>query len=261
MAEENTALVADEGAQALETAGEGQQQPPADDTPEPVANLARDLGWTPKEEWHGDPEKWKPAEQFIRDGREIQQSTSRELKSMREQMERIGGVTETIIRDKEAEINARWEQRLAQAAEDGDTELTLKLAKERPSPQAATTGPDRQVLDWVAKNPWYNEDPLAQARAQEISDRLKHLPIPDQLAQVERAMRKEFPEHFTPAAKPPPATQTGATRVAAPSNRQKGFADMPQTAKEMALDYEGRLGVKKEDFAKSYWAKNEGVKK
>ncbi len=256
MAEQDTALVEDDGAQ-LETDSQ-EQGAPQDDTPEPIVNLARDLGWTPKDEWHGDPEKWKPAEQFIRDGREIQQSTSRELKALREQMDRIGGVTETIVRDKVAERDAYWQAQFDKAVEDGDADAARKAASQINGTGAAPQkGPDPQVATWVAKNPWYSTDPLAQARAQEISDRLKHLPVPEQLAQVDRAIRKEFPEHF-PKAKGPPATQTGAQRNAVTSNRQKGFADMPPAAKEMAIDYESRLGVKKEDFAKSYWAKNEG---
>jgi hypothetical protein len=251
--------VADDGAQPPEIIEEGQQAP-EDDTPEPIANLARDLGWTPKEEWHGDPDKWKPAEQFIRDGRDIQQTTSRELKTVREQLERIGGVTETIIRDKEAEINARWEQRIAQAAEDGDTELAVRLAKERPAPNPAQTGEDPAVTAWRAKNPWFDADPAARVRAIEVSQRLANLPVAEQLAAAEKIARKEFPEHFTPAAKPPPSTQTGAARNANATNRQKGFADMPADSQRIALDFEKRLGVPKEQTAQSYWAE-QGVKR
>jgi hypothetical protein len=253
VAEENTALVADDGAQAPEIVEEGQQQP-SDDTPEPIANLARDLGWTPREEWHGEPEKWKPAEQFIRDGREIQQTTSRELKAMREQMERLGGVTETIVRDKVAERDAYWQQQFNQAVEDGDTEKATALLDKRPTAQPAQQGPDPQVSAWVAKNPWFNTDPLAQARAQELSERLKHLPVADQLAQVERAVRKEFPEHF-PKAKDPPATQTAEARNTRASNRVKGFADMPAESQAVARDMMRRHpDLTLEAFAKSYWA-------
>lgn len=261
MAEENTALVADEGAQPPEIVEEGQQQP-ADDTPEPIANLARDLGWTPKEEWHGEPEKWKPAEQFIRDGREIQQTTARELRSLREQMERVGGVTETLVRDKVAERDAYWQQQFNQAVEDGDTEKATALLDKRPTAQPdAKPGEDPAVAAWRAKNPWFDADPAARVRAIEVSQRLANLPVTEQLAAAEKIARKEFPEHFPAPAKPPPATQTGTSRNPNPSNRSKGFADMPQDSQRMALDYEKRLGVKKEDFAKSYWQENEGVKK
>ena len=93
-----------------------------DDTPEPITNLASEMGWAPKEQWKGDPDKWKPADQFIRDGREIQQSTARELRSMREQMERLGGVTSQIIQDKVAERDTYWQSQFNQAVEEGDTE-------------------------------------------------------------------------------------------------------------------------------------------
>lgn len=242
---------APEGGEALELAPETE-----DETPEPIAKLAADLGWTPKDEWQGEPEKWKPAEQFIRDGRDIQQTTARELRSMREQVERLSGVTTQIVTDKVAERDAYWQQKFNEAVEAGDTEAAAKLASSRPQP--AQNGPDPQVTAWVAKNAWYNADPLAQARAVEISDRLKHLPVSEQLTHVERAMRKEFPEHF-PKAKDPPGVQTAATRSTGPTNRQKGFADMPADSQRLALEYEKNFNVKKDVFARSYWADKEGV--
>lgn len=250
MADEDLASVED--AEALELA------PEADDTPQtednPIEKLATELGWAPKEQFKGDPDKWKPADQFIRDGRDIQQTTARELRAMRDQMERLGGVTTQIVQDKLAERDTYWRSQFNQAVEDGDTERANKLIEQRPTAQPQQAGADPTVAQWVGKNEWFTKDPLAQARAQEISDRLKHLPVPDQLVQVERAIRKEFPEHFPAPAKQPPATQTGQNRTAAPSNRARGFADMPADSQKMALDYEARLGVKKEDFAKSYWA-------
>jgi hypothetical protein len=258
VAEENTALVADEGAQL---APEDQQQPPADETPEPIANLARDMGWTPKDDWHGDPEKWKPAEQFIRDGRDIQQSTSRELKTVREQLERIGGVTETIIRDKVAERDAYWKTQFNQAVEDGDTEKANQLLDQRPTAQPAQQGPAPEVTAWVAKNPWFNTDPLAASVAREVSARNQALPVAEQLAAAEKEVKRRFPEHFAPAAKAPPATQTGAARNANPSNRQKGFADMPGESQAVARDMVKRNpSLTLEAFAKSYW-EQEGVKR
>jgi hypothetical protein len=253
--------VADEEDLALEGDGAQVEDPPVikEEQHELTASeIAAQMGWRPKEEWQGDPEAWKPAEKFILDGKDIQHTTAKELRSLREQMERMSGVTSQIIEDKVAERDAYWKSQFNQAVEDGDTEKANALLEQRPKPQSTDTGPDPQVVEWVGKHPWYNTDPLAQARAREISDRLKHLPVPEQLKQVERAIRKEFPEHF-PTAKQPPATQTGATRNANPSNRAKGFAQLPDDARKMALDYEERLGVKKEDFATSYWRNREGV--
>lgn len=224
------------------------------DTPEPIVNLAKELGWVPKEEFRGDPQIWKPADQFIRDGRDIQQTTARELRSLREQMERMGQVTSTIIEDKVAERDAYWKSQFNQAVEDGDTEKANALLDQRPSPKPANV-PDVTVQQWVAKNTWYNADPLAQARAKEVSTQLAHLPVPEQLAQVERAIRKEFPEHFPAPAKPAPGVQTGASRNPNPSNRAKGFAEMPAASQSMARDMVKRHpDLTLEAIAKSYWA-------
>jgi hypothetical protein len=242
-----------DGGEAADTSEEVVVEQP-DDTPEPVANLAKELGWVPKDQFRGDPNAWKPADQFILDGHDIQQSTARELRSLRKQMERIGGVTETIVQTKVAEARAEWEAKFNQAVEDGDTATAKKLVREQPNPSPQTGGPDPQVTGWIAKNQWFNSDPLAQARAQELSDRLKHLPVADQLTQVERAIRKEFPEHFPAPAKQPPATQTAAARNPNPSNRVKGFADMPQASQQVAREMvERHPGLKLEDIAKSYW--------
>lgn len=249
MADENLALEGD-GAQVEDTAAEQQ----VEEQREPTASeLASELGWKPKDQWQGDPEAWKPAADFIKAGRDIQQTTSRELRALREQMERVAGVTSQIVTDKVAERDAYWQTQFNQAVEEGDTEAARKLAENRPSP-AAQTGVDPSVNAWVAKNEWFNKDPLAQARAKELSAKLAHLPVQEQLAQVERAIRKEFPENFPAPAKPPPATQTGQSRAAAPGNRVKGFADMPAASQQAALEFERLNKVPKEDFARSYWA-------
>lgn len=238
----------------VEGPGEETQVEETEEQREPTASeLAADMGWKPKDQWQGDPDAWKPAADFIRAGRDIQQGTARELKAMREQMERLGGTTAQILKDREAQINSEWEARFNQAVEDGDTTAAARLAENRPAPKTDKT-PDPLVAEWIGKNAWYNSDPLAQARAGEISDRLKHLPVADQLAQVDRAIRKEFPEHFPKTAKDPPATQTAASRNPNPGNRVKGFADMPQASQQAALEMERLNGVKKEDFAKNFWA-------
>ena len=91
-----------------------------------------------------------------------------------------------------------------------------------------------------------------------VSVGLDHM---EYLGDSREAIGAEFPEHFPAPAKQPPATQTGASRNPNPSNRAKGFADMPAASQQVALDYEKRLGVPKETTAKSYWADQERVKR
>lgn len=241
-----------DGDEALELAPDTGAEAAPDDT-DPIANLAQELGWVPQDQFKGDPEKWKPADQFIKAGREIQQTTARELRSVREQMERIGGVTTQLIQEKAAERDTFWQSQLDQAVEEGDTARVNQLVQARPTAQ--TTAPPAETQAWIAKNEWFNKDPLAQARAIELCEKLKHLPVSEQLAQAERGIRKEFPEHFGPPAKQPPGVQTGSSRIAAPSNRAKGFAEMPAESQAMAKDMVRRnSGLTLEAIAKSYWS-------
>lgn len=250
MADEDLASQEAEGA-VVET-----NETPANE--DPVEALARELRWVPKDEWQGDPEAWKPAADYIKAGRDIQQGYARDVRSLREQMDRMAGVTDTLIREKEAERDAYWQAKLDKAVDDGDKEAARELVKQRP---ATTPQPraDAEVAAWIAKNPWYNADPAARVRAAEISDRLGHLPVAEQLEAAEKIVRKEFPEHF-PQVKPPAATQTGNARNASPSNRAKGFADMPAESQAMARDMVSRHpSLTLEAIAKSYWQDQERV--
>lgn len=255
MAEEDLASV--EEAEALNDAPEIQET----EVPEPIINLASELGWVPKDQFRGDPEKWRPADEFIKAGRDIQQTVSRELRSVKQQVERFGRVSAQLLEDKVAERDAYWQQQRAQAVEEGDLAAVDRADAERQklrqtAPQVQQGPPE--VEDWIGRNEWFKKDPLAQMRAKEISDGLARNGVTDvseQLRQVERAIRREFPEHFPAKAKDPPATQTGLSRKAAPSNRAKGFADMPAESQQMAKDMVRRNpSVTLEAIAASYWA-------
>lgn len=248
--------LAPEGGEALELAPETELEAlPEPTNDDPIAGLASEMGWVPQDQFKGDPEKWRPAADFIKAGRDIQQNTARELRSMREQVERFGGVTAQLLQDKVAERDNYWKTQFNQAVEDGDTERANKLIEQRPSPQQPEALVPAETQSWVAKNEWFNKDPLAQARAVEICDRLKHLPVAEQLAQAERGIRKEFPEHFPAPTKQPPGVQTAQSRTAAPSNRAKGFAEMPAASQQMARDMVRRNpGLTLDAIAKSFWS-------
>jgi hypothetical protein len=256
VAEEQPAELAVEETQALEA-------PPEEEQREPTASeIAAELGWKPKDQWTGEPDAWKPAAEFIKAGRDIQQGTARELKAMREQVERLSATSATILQQELAKKDAEWRAQIAQATEEGDTATVLKLTEERPAPASTQPGPDPTVAAWVAKNPWMNTDPLAASVAREISVRLakEGHSTADQLAAAEKEVKRRFPEHFPTPAKAPPATQTAASRNTNPGNRAKGFADMPQPAQQAALEMERLNGVKKDDYARYYW-QNEAKKR
>lgn len=227
--------------------------------PDPVEALAAEIGWSPKDQWRGDPEAWRPADEFIRSGRDITKSLTGKLKGMETEIQRMSRVSSQLLEDKLAERDTYWRNQHARAVEDGDSEAATRAVDEmRKLDGQRASGPPPQVAEWQQRNPWFNTDPLAADRAREIAGRLAQqgIGVEEQLAQAERAIRREFPEHFPAPTKQPAAVQTTQSRKAAPSNRQKGFNDMPEESRKMAVDYEKRHGVKREDFAARYWADN-----
>lgn len=246
---------AEEQALVPEDGGEPQVEDQQDD---PVANLAREMGWAPKDEFRGDPDAWKPADQFIRDGRDIQRSLADKLKAIESQTQTFGRIAEQLANDKVKERDSYWQAQLDKAVDEGDHDLkkealeNLRKPAEQSQPQ---TMPNAEVEEWKSRNSWFTTNPTAQAVATDTAERFKHLPVAQQLDLAERAVRRDFPELFKQPAKDPPATQTGQSRKAAPSNRVKGFADMPAESQRMARDMADKNpGLTIEAIAKSYWA-------
>lgn len=225
---------------------------------DPIANLASELGWVPKESFKGDPEKWRPADEFIRAGRDIQKTLSSELRSVKQEVERFGRVASEITADRVRQRDEYWQQQHAKAVDEGDHAAANLAVQERQKlAQTQTAAPPAGVNEWIGRNQWFNTDRAAQLRAQEVTERLSKqgVSVSEQLEAAERIVRKEFPEHFPTKAKDPPSTQTGSSRKAAPSNRAKGFADMPAESQKMAQDMVRRNpGLTTEAIAKSYWA-------
>lgn len=233
---------------------EGAQQ--QEEQREPTASeIAAELGWKPKDQWQGDPEAWKPADQFLRDGREMQQSATRHARSLEEQIARIGGMTEQLVNDRVAEARAQWEREFNQAVEDGDTVKAAQLAQKQPgAPDTKAPADPLEVTRWKSENQWFETHPEASALAAAVSQRLRHLPVAEQLTEAGKEVRKRFPELF-PGAKPPPQTNGTGPRSANPSNRAKGFMDIPAESRAVFQDMKGRYpDLTPEAFAKSYWA-------
>jgi hypothetical protein len=229
---------------------------PEAETPDPIAQLAAEMGWKPKEEYQGD--NWKPAAEFIKAGRDITQTVTKQLRSVQDQLERVTRTSSHLMTEAIAERDAYWAQQQAKAVEDGDQVAVNHAVQQRIKlqQQAPADGPPPETRDFMDRNKgWYGVDHLATMRAQEITDRLAKAGVTpaDQLAQAERAVRKEFPELFPAPAKQPASVQTAQSRNAVTGSRKKGFADMPAESQKLAREFQAQHGVPLEKFAASYW--------
>lgn len=193
------------------------------------------------------------------------------------------------------------------AISDGDTAAVHRLdadvqeldaGKPPPKPAATTTTTtaqptapaiDPEVAAWSAKNDWFFKDVEMQASANAASAALRAnpataaLPIGEHLAEVDKIIRRTFPDKFaapravTPPAgdddddAAPPAVETpnagGAGRAQGQRNR-RDFNSMPRDAKAAFTKYKEIIGRKVEEggrvkplteaeWARDYWAQFE----
>ena len=134
---------------------------------------AREQGWRPKEEWQGDPEKWRPAKEFVERGELFSKIDymGKELKETRKALKMLqehhSKVRETEYNRAVQELKALQKQHLA----DGDadkyleaTELLTDLKAEQKAREVAaemvpqTPQVDQRFVDWTTRNPWYTKD-------------------------------------------------------------------------------------------------------
>ena len=157
---------------------------PAVDTPDtpPTSTMqppsqyevdAREQGWVPQNEWKGDPEKWRPAKEFVERGELFSKIDfmGKELKETRKALQMLqehhSKVKETEYNRAVAELKALQKQHLA----DGDadkyleaTELLTDLKAEQKAREVAAemapqqNQPDPRFIDWTQRNTWYTKD-------------------------------------------------------------------------------------------------------
>jgi hypothetical protein len=225
---------------------------------DPIVELAVKMGWKPKDEFHGDEAEFREPADFILASRDINRSVSRELRSVREQLDRVTSTSTQILADKLAEKDAYWQGVHRKAVDDGDHAAAERATEERlklkAQPAQEQEPPETQAFR-QRHSGWFGKDRVATARAMEVAEKSMRLGASpaEQLEDAERAIRREFPELFPKAAKQAPGVQTGSSRNTGGGSREKGFVDMPAESQKLAIEYEQRHGVKREDFAKSYW--------
>lgn len=220
----------------------------ADDTPtNPVEALASEMGWAPKDQFRGDPEDWKPADQFIRAGKDIQRNMSRELKELKSTVTNISRTSATLLEQQLAERDAYWRQQRQEAIDAGDHAAVdhadaqrQKIQQQAPVVQAPL---DPAAESFTQKHAgWWEKDieatKYAINRAQHYAD--QGLSSARQLAAVEQDMKGIFPDLFPAPPKPAPSVARPASRSAATTNRSKSLHDLPAEAQAVARDMVAR---------------------
>lgn len=198
---------------------------------------ARDMGWVPQDEYHGDPDNWRDADEFVKRGKEflpIVQSRARKFENQ---------LRETEARLKK--VNADYEQRFAaldrttkialerqrkqiqeaanrdkrDAAALGDTDAydaanereqaALKELEQELSEAGETKQPERKageftadesiaIAEWAVENDWFNTNKGLERYANTLFAILDpNRDINDRLEEIERQVREKFPDQVS----------------------------------------------------------------
>ena len=229
--------------------------------PVTIEGLAGEMGWRPKEDWKGDPDKWKPAHEYVRSTVDVNRKVVNRLKGVEDQLARVARTSVSITEREVAKERERLMQEREEAFDAGDRDAFVRA--ERELAKVVEVAPAKEVpaetKSFMERNSsWFEKDPVATAWAVNRSVELGERGITDygaQLAIVEREAKQMFPEHFATAPKPKAAPlNTPGARSAV--SAKKGFASLPADAQKAALDFEAKRGINREEYAKIYYEEN-----
>jgi hypothetical protein len=200
MTTENTETIVSDGEQAPEYS--------------PIELKALEMGWRPQSEYDGDEEDFVDAKEFV--GRKPLYdkiaATSKQLKNVTQAVEALklhnGKIEEASYQRALKELKTERKQALidgdADKFESLDDEIkTVERQVDVIREEQTKTFVQEEVpvhpefQNWQNRNPWYGSVKYMREFADEVGGRLANTMSPsDVLKEVEKAVRKEFPQKF-----------------------------------------------------------------
>lgn len=230
----------------------GGQDDAADDKQAELEAEARKMGWTTKEEFKGDPAKWRPADEFVERGKSMlpivqakvrkQESEIAELKQTVKDFQDHLTKTEKNAYEK-AMRDLRQERADAIAAGDAEgfdkadqriEELKAEAHAKADKRQKADEGKDPVYEEWAGRNKAILDDPdmseYAEFVGQSLRNKGEKTTGAEFLDLVAEKVKARFPEKFT---NPRREAATPAVEGRATGSRRSGtaYADMPADAR------------------------------
>lgn len=184
---------------------------------------AEAFGWVPQDQFKGDPEKWRPAEEFVRRGEEIlpivrkqNEKLSAKVTELEETNKRMSAMFEKTA----ARIKAEYEAKIVdlkaekkEAIKEGDADRVEQIEAQIDTLKEATAdGPDPTlekggkkdqnalIRDFATANTWFVEEPDMQEYAVKVSESNAALndgiSFEDNMKFVLGAVRRKFPSYF-----------------------------------------------------------------
>lgn len=230
-------------------------------TPTDDESRAREQGWVPKEEWTGDPEKWREAKAFNDRGELFQKidHMGKELKETRKALKMLQEhhtkVKETEYVRAVDELKALQKRHLEEGNSDGyleTSELLTDLKAEQKAREvigAATPAPvDPRFTEWVGANKWYEKDAEMREYADVVGNgyaqRNPGLDPEDVLVYVSKQVKKQFAEKFVNPNRNKPSAVEGASTGAA----NKGSFELTEDERKVMNTFVRSGVMSKEEY-------------
>jgi len=241
---------------------------------------ARLSGWTPAEEFKGDPDRWVDAETWNKRADELMpilKATNKKLEEKLTQYESEIGATKKELEDlrkttkRMADVGSKISQReydraletirkeQSRAVAEGDADAFERLEKqkdslEKPEPIEINTPDPRN--DFISRNPWYGQDGKEEMTGYAYIMAEKYakqgLAPEEQLTRVEADVKQKFPEEFGNKRRQTAAVDGDDKPPQKPS--KKGYSSLPAEAKAMCDKLCASIeGYTKEQYVKDYF--------
>jgi hypothetical protein len=231
--------------------------------------MAREQGWRPKDEWSGDPEQWKSAEQFVKDGKDILPIVQARADRLEERLAQVENtnreyhefVKKSRAKDKQERDQLKEQLREARrkAVDEGDGEAfdnadaSLRMIEAEDAKRQEVELPP-EATRWANDNPWYGQDRAMTVFADSIAADLNQRGFFGEayFDQMDKELRKEFAHKFTNTRRnAPPAVESDGTPPV--SSSKKTFDNLPPDAQQACRQFQKDIpGFTEDDYLAEY---------
>jgi len=242
------------------------------------------LGWVPQDQFKGDPDKWRPAEEFLdrgmnmmpllqRDNEKLHRSMTkleRKLEGQSRVFEEFRTFSEGAQKREYERGRAEAEGRLDKAIQEADVAAAQQarrdlaaLENDKPKPVERKEEPkpdiDPDIQGWMGENPWFNKDATLTAYAGEIFGQLENTNADkskrELLAETKKRVMERFPEKFgiNPRREAAASVSSPNGDGGAPKKKGKTYDDLPADAKKACDKFIRTIpGYTKEKYVADY---------
>lgn len=250
---------------------ETEQTNATDDGGASVEERARRMGWRPQDEFKGDADKWRPAQEFLDRGmnelpvlrdryKNLEKKFDDTQKTVAEFVEFARKGEERAYERARKELLEKREAAVAMADTETFKKTEAELAELEPPPSPKVNvipAEAAEISSWIEENPWFNADPTMNAMAKTIEAGLfkdkPNMTIADRLQEVKRRVKGAFPEKFENERRTSaPAVSEGS---GAPPRRGSGktYENLPPDAKKACDKFVKTIpGFTREEYCKTY---------